>query len=219
LFIAPSIYLKEKFEQSNYSNIYHLPYFIETFKETQYNIKNKNSIIFCGRLIKEKGVIYLIKAFERINNKNKKTKLIIIGEGPEENNLKEYIKTKKIKNVIFQGFVDNKELIKFYQNSAFLVIPSILTENYPIVALEAMSNSIPVIAFDSGGVKESVINNKTGLIIKKYDIVELTRKMDFLIENKSIAKKMGIEGYNFIRRLNKEDYYKNLVKIYNKIIK
>ena len=194
-----------------------MPNFIDTPEiEKKTELNYKGNILFCGRLTKAKGTILLIKAFEKI--KNKKINLLIAGDGSEKDNLIRYVSENNINNIEFLGHLKKNELDETYQSALFLVIPSISIENYPFVATEALSNSIPVVAFDSGGLREIVVNNKTGFLVDRVNIEELTNKMNFLIENPEIARKMGENGLMSVKKLNREDYYKKLIEIYSKTI-
>ena len=84
---------------------------------------NKKKILYVGRLIPRKGVKYLLEAYEQLNISD--TELIIIGTGPDEEKLKEYVKKNNMKNVVFTGKIENNQLKKYYNESCLVVIPSI----------------------------------------------------------------------------------------------
>ena len=79
--------------------------------------KDNKQILYVGRLIKRKGVSYLIKAFEQLHKKESDARLIIIGNGDEEGKLKDYVEKNNIDNVTFTGKIDNDELKNYYINS------------------------------------------------------------------------------------------------------
>jgi glycosyltransferase involved in cell wall biosynthesis len=123
--------------------------------------KEKNKVIFVGRLIPEKNVDLLLK------NIPKNFKLTIVGEGPEMKNLKEL--AKQLKKVEFKGFIrDYKELIREIKSSSLFVLLS-EREGFSISALEAIACKTPVLALKNSLPKE--IENLCYLT-NKWDIRE-----------------------------------------------
>ena len=153
--------------------------------------KIENSIGFCGRIVEEKGINILIKAFEIVQKQKKDAKLIIAGDykniagGSVYPSLKNYIDEKSIKNVEFLGKVPESDLEKFYSKIQVFVLPSINSlEAFGLVQLEAMCCGTPVIASNLPGVRTIVKNTKMGLIAKVGDYEDLAKKIIELLDNK-----------------------------------
>jgi len=115
--------------------------------------------LFFSRLVKQKGIELVIKTF----NKNKKS-LLVVGTSYQEKKWQKLAKD----NIKFLGFVSDTELTKIFKNSRALIYASI-DEDFGMVPVEAMSYGLPVIAYLDGGVKETIIDNETGLFFRKYD--------------------------------------------------
>lgn len=100
----------------------------------------------------------------------------------------------KVKLILFENkwINDDREMSSLYQRSKIFVA---LAQNEPfgLSALEAMSCGVPVIALDEGGYRETVINNKTGYLIPKNSL-QLSKKIERLLSDKSLRQKMGHEG-------------------------
>lgn len=112
-------------------------------------------------------------------------------------NMKIKLKTKVV--AIEDGWIDQeKEIRDLYQRSKIFVA---LAENEPfgLSVLEAMACGIPVIAFDEGGYKETVMHNKTGYLISKNP-EELAEKITFLLSHPSLLSKMGKESRKIIEK-------------------
>ncbi len=109
----------------------------------------KSSVIFAGRFIKEKNVDVLIKSIDIVRNKFPNIKCMIIGEGPEEMNLKKLVSDLKIgDNIIFKGFLeDYDDIIGHMKSSKVFVLPS-TREGFGIVVIEANACGIPVVVVD-----------------------------------------------------------------------
>ncbi len=118
------------------------------------NIKKRDDyFLIVTRLIKYKKIDLAIEAFNKLNKK-----LIIIGTGRDEKRLKKLAQNNK--NIIFKGFLRDKELVKYYQNAAAFIHPQL--EDSGIACLESQSCGTPVIAYAKGGSLETVIKGKTG---------------------------------------------------------
>lgn len=86
--------------------------------------KDANQGCFTGRLVSQKGVLDLIDIMKKINEKNPKFRLIVIGDGPEKDELKARIKKERIKSIILKGFVSEKEKYEILKKSKFFFFPS-----------------------------------------------------------------------------------------------
>ncbi len=166
-----------------------LDQFKEEDKEFINNFKRKNSIdidekciIYCGRLERGKGVLELIKAFEKASIKGR---LIVVGSSWFSDNKKtKYVKqleraAEAIKDrIIFTGYVRHSEIQKYYHCADFCIMPSIYDEAAGLVALEAQASGIPVVISDRGGISEFV-HPKTELIVR-YNGMFIDRLSDII---------------------------------------
>lgn len=140
--------------------------------------------------VKADGAKILMKAVKKLRNKYKYPNIILIltGEGPYKNELKEFAKREGIyDNVIFSGHLDNPyvplSICDIYTHIS-------LGEGLPLALLEAMSMGKPIIATSVGGIPEVIENGKNGILIKP-DVDKIIEKIEYLLENKELAKKLG----------------------------
>jgi len=163
------------------------------------NLKNKLGIkgpmlLTVGRLTPEKGTSYLIDSVKDLVKDYPSLKLVIIGIGYLENKLKKQAEDLGIKeNVIFEGFVDHRKLIDYFNAADLFVLPS-LKEGLGYVSGEALVCKTPVIGSNVGGIPDVVINNKTGLLVPPRDTLALTNAVKKLLNNKLLAKKLAENG-------------------------
>ena len=178
--------------------------------------KPEKIIIYVGRLIYAKGIHDLIVAFSKIEDEN--YKLLIVGDGDYCQELRKLVKELSISmRVIFTGEKKGDEVIKYLKSAEILVNPS-YSEGLPTTVLEAGAVGLPVIATDVGGTREVITNGETGLLIKPKDPKELTKSINNLIKNKSLANNLGKNlnilvrrDYNYENMINKfEEVYKNI---------
>ena len=161
------------------------------------NVKKVNckvkphSIGFCGRIVEEKGIDVLLKAFEIVKKEIPDAELRIGGDyknvagGSIYPELKEYVDKNKIKDVHFLGKIPEKDLTKFYSELGVFTLPSINSlEAFGLVQLEAMICGVPVVASDLPGVRTIVQKTKMGLIAKKKDEKDLAKKLIEVLKNR-----------------------------------
>src|SRR3989344_4695532 len=180
------------------------------FKKGKYN----NYILSVARFVSAKRVDMIIKSMEYV--KNKKIQMYIVGAGERE---KEYrALAKKYPNVKFLGFVSNKKLFELYANClAAICIPIDEDEGY--VPIEAGASEKTTIGVNEGGLRETIINGKTGFLIDNVTPQKVAEKIDFLANNKKIAKKMGKEAYKYTRKFDWKNTLTELDKAIEKLLK
>lgn len=142
--------------------------------EKKFNIpvKGKKVIITVGRLVKRKGVQWFIE--NAIPKLDKSYIYLIAGEGEEKENIQNSIVSNKLESRVFMlGRIDQETLKELYNASDVFVMPNIQVEGdiegFGIVAIEAASTGLPVVASNIEGIKDAIINNKTGFLIKEKD--------------------------------------------------
>lgn len=129
----------------------------------------------------------LIEAFDKI--KTSSMRLLIIGDGPQEDRLRDLIREKGLQNdVLMLGH--RSDIPEILPDLDICVLPSNM-ESIGIALLEAESCGVPVIGSTAGGIPECIIENKTGLIFEKEDVDDLANKLEYLIYHKEEREKMG----------------------------
>lgn len=140
--------------------------FIDTNKfSIETPVKNRENIIgFVGRITPEKGVIELINSVPMVPDGYK---FVIIGDGKLKNHIIKTVYEKKItQKVEIIGEISNEELPNYLNQMKLLVLPTRHFEGLPTVILEAMACGTPVLATEKGGIKDVIIDRKTGFILK-----------------------------------------------------
>ncbi len=175
--------------------------------------ENNIYLVGVGRLVKRKGFHFLIKSLARLSNK--KVYAIIIGEGPEKQNLKELAKRLKVsKQIHFIGFVSEEKKFQYLSNSDIYVLSSV-HEGFGIVLQEAMQVGLPIIATNNGGQVDLVENNKNGFLIKFDDKNAMRKSIEKLINDRRLRSKMK---KNNLRKV-KEFELGKIVKQYERLLR
>ena len=193
----------------------------KNFKE-HYNI-DSNFILFVGRFSKSKGIDVLLDAIKKIKDDLIKlnTKLVIMGVDfgyesdmmttIQQNNLSRVIKI--IKNP------PREDVISAYGESELLVLPSVW-ELSPLVPLESFAFKKPVISTNSHGIPYTVQHNKNGILVEPDNPTQLADAIKNLLENPDLVKKLGEEGYNFVKsECNCVSMASNVLHLYEKTLK
>ena len=224
LFIASSKFMKEKCVEFGISpekiKILKNPFDTKNFG---LNKEEENYFLYYGRLSEEKGISDLIKAVAKIHQENflEKDKLLIVGKGPEEKNLKKLVqKLKMERKISFLGFKQGEDLKKIIASSKFTVLPSVWYDNLPLTILESQLLKKPVIVSDLGGSKELMIENETGFIFQGGNIDDLGEKIKKMLNLNFLEReKMGEKARKNISEVNDEkNLYSQLLKIYKEVI-
>jgi len=144
-------------------------------------------ILYAGRLVKEKGIEDLIKAFSIV--KSNKTELWIAGSGTEEKKLKEIARGIKNKVIKFLGFVSLNDIPNIYKMAHIFVHPAKWPEPFSRNILEAMLAELAIVASDSGASSE--VLGDAGIIYKTGSIHELAKKLEMLINDEKMRNELG----------------------------
>jgi glycosyltransferase involved in cell wall biosynthesis len=147
------------------------------------------------------GVSYLINAFAILKkNRNEKLKLLIVGKGSKEWELKNLVaKLGLIQDVHFAGWVLIEEVSSFHNSIDIAVFPS-EADSFGVSILEAGACGKPVIVSRVGGLVEVVEENKTGLIIPPRDPEALAEAIALLLDNKEMRESLGGNGRIWVQK-------------------
>ncbi|TSD63343.1 glycosyltransferase family 1 protein [Inquilinus sp. KBS0705] len=181
---------------------------------------NERIILQLGRMVPRKGVDNVIRAISILKNEKKPVKLLIVGgesENLTEESCPEFARLMRIArehnvvdSIIFTGRKD-RPLLKYYYSAADLFITTPWYEPFGITPLEAMACGTPVIGANVGGIKYSVADGETGMLVDPHDPDTLAEKIDKIIEQDALLSRMG---ENAICRVNT---YFTWAKVANKV--
>jgi len=186
----------------------------EKILKKEWNIKENEIVVgIVAVLRKAKRHIDLIKAIKDIEN----AKLVIVGSGPQEKNIKNYIIENNLENkVIMLGHREDINLI--LPNFDIFVLPSNM-EALGTAILEAESCGVPVIGSRVGGIPECIKENYTGLLFETQNVEELREKLKELIENSEKRKKFSKNARKFIiDNFSTQKMVEKTINLYKRII-
>jgi len=174
----------------------------------------KVNILFLGRLEKRKGVDYLIKSYRRVEKKMKDTRLIIVGDGPEKARLKTM--AKGLKNVVFEGYIDEKVKPRYYSSADICVFPALYGESFGVVLIEAMASGKPTIVFANEGYSY-VLRNLKMLLVENKNTDKLASKIIQFCKSRKLRENYGKMCLEESRQYSWDNVGKEILKVYNNL--
>lgn len=162
-------------------------------------LADKKIILTVGRLVARKGHDKIIEALPKILEKIPNALYVILGDGPERNNLESGIKNYELENnVLLLGEVSEAKKTAFYQLcDVFVMVPRQIgpdVEGFGTVYLEANQFGKPVVAGRSGGVSEAVSDGVTGVLVEPENKDQIAEAIIKILSDENLAKKLGEQG-------------------------
>ncbi len=172
-------------------------------QEMKKKLGNRIVILYLGRLIRKKGIEYLIKAFAQLYEEFKNVVLVIAGEGPERRNLEALCSQLGLNSaVLFTGPVNEEVKPAYFLLADIYVYPSItlqLPEEWPLGVVEAMSVGKPVVVTTAVGSAPDVVKHGVnGYIIPEKDVSALYKSIKTMIEDEELRNKYGMASKKII---------------------
>ncbi|HPF44449.1 MAG TPA: glycosyltransferase family 4 protein [Syntrophomonadaceae bacterium] len=177
-------------------------------------------VFFIGRLVPEKGLWQLIKAFPQVLYQVPDAKLVIGGKGPIKSTLEKAALELGINNrIIYTGFIKEETRNYLYHRAQVAVFPS-LYEPFGIVALEAMATNTPVIVSDVGGLSEIVQDGVNGIKVKPGSIDELADAIIKVLTDENLAARLKKNGTQTIESIYSWDVIADsTINVYHQVLK
>jgi glycosyltransferase involved in cell wall biosynthesis len=175
-------------------------------------------ILFVGRLDPVKGLKTLLKSMEIVCEKVPDTKLILVGDGEERENLEFLTNSLGIKDKVqFVGRIPHKNISDYMHQADILVLPS-LSEGLPIVILEGMASGLPIVATRVGGLPEIIEDGVNGYLVESGDFQEMAKKIIFILENQPLKSLFSKNNRIKVQAYDWKIVISQLENIYVKII-
>jgi len=157
------------------------PAFFEKFGAQNGEVR----LLYVGRVSREKDLDLLATAYRRLRDEGLPIRLFVVGHGPYSEEF-----SRSLPEAFFTGYLTGKDLAAAYASADIFVFPS-TTDTFGNVIIEAQASGVPVVVSDSGGPKELVTENETGLITKSHDVDDFVRAIRTLVVDRSLRERMG----------------------------
>lgn len=217
--MTPSEFVRKSFLEKGFDSkkILKVPYGVDLslFNYLEKEQPSKFNVLFVGNIGLQKGIIYLLKAWKKLNLPSHKATLTLVGNIDSE-----FYKIAhdliKSKNIVMHKSVPQKELLNFYKNASVFVMPSI-QEGLAMVQAEAMASGLPLICTKNTGGEELIENGKQGFVIEPRNIKSLSEKIEWCFLNQDKCFHMGKEAFKKIQQFSWDSYGDKILEIYKKI--
>ena len=190
----------------------------QVVERQHFNIEDDDIVlIYVGRLGPEKNLSFLLRSFAGTAHAYDKVRLIIVGDGPERDNLQDRVKAMGIqKKVVFTGMVPNKSL-PGYLHMADVFVTASVTEVHPISVIEAMAAGLPVLGIESPGVGDTIRDGVTGLL-SSNDLATFTAQMVRLASQPELRKELSLHARRDSEQYSIERTSMMMLDLYEKAI-
>ncbi len=168
--------------------------------------------LFVGRLSPEKGLRTLLDAWRRLK---KPVPLVIAGDGPLRTSLESEVEASGLSHITFRGQLNASEAREAMKNAAFLVLPSLWYEGFPMVMVESLACGTPVVGSRLGAMEEVIADGRSGLHFKPGDGTDLAAKCEWAWNHPAEMEAMGRQARcQFEELYGPERNYRLLMSIY-----
>ena len=186
--------------------------------------ENDFVVLYCGRIIPQKGVEQLLQAFAQISDP--RIRLVLIGS-TEFENAGETEYSRRIRNeinnlgprVIALGYQEHSAVSAYQKACDLQVVPSVWEDAAPLVSVEAMASGLPLVVTRSGGLPEYVSPDAAVIVDKDHDLVDhLAQAIVQLKDAPEERRKMSRAGIEAAKNYTARSYYENYVRAVQNII-
>lgn len=177
-------------------------------------------ILYLGALTPRKGPDVLLNSLNYIIKKIPDIKLIFVGDGSYKTELRTMTHRLELDNYVdFVGYVDEKIKPYYYKAADVFVLPStISTEVFPLVLLEAMASSVPIVTSDLHTFKSIIVDDENGLISTKGDPNDLSMKITSILENIDLRSELISNGLKFAEKYSWEQIAIKTEAVYKELL-
>ena len=180
------------------------------------NVSGKYAL-FTGRLSPEKGVSTLVAAWKKLTAE---VPLWIVGDGPLRRELEAEVAKSDLRQVVFLGRLGAGETRAAMKAAAFLIVPSVWYEGFPMVIAEGFASGVPVLGSRLGSIQEIVTHGRTGIHFTAGDPSDLAEKVEWAWSHPSELRAMGHEArLEYESRYTAKRNYSLLTDIYAQVLR
>ena len=163
---------------------------------------------FAGRFAREKGVEVMVEACRRAG-----LPMRFAGDAPS------HPAVRSDDDATFVMTKSPAELAEFYRGARILVVPSLWAETFGIVAAEAMSHGIPVVASRIGALQETVRDGETGLLAEPHDVEDFAEKIARIWNDPDLARRLGHNARRLVEsQFSRQAHFDRLAPVYAEAI-
>jgi glycosyltransferase involved in cell wall biosynthesis len=204
----------------NKNKVYVIPNAVNTGLFRPDSVKDPNLVAWVGRLVPEKGLVYLLKAMQKIVKEHDETKLVLVGAGPMKTELYELVKRLDLEgSIAFVGSVNRVEVAKILARSSIFAFPS-LKEGLPISVLEAMACGTPIVGSAIPGIRDVITDGQDGILVPPESQEQLANAILTLLNDSKLRKRIGQKARQTVtEKYNWDIVLGKIEKLYYEVVR
>ncbi|MFI5281516.1 MAG: glycosyltransferase family 4 protein [Candidatus Dormibacterales bacterium] len=172
------------------------------------------NILFVGRLEKRKGLGDLLRAFRYLQEREPRTRLIIVGHGPLRSNVENWIGRHRVRNVVLAGFVPESVKPRYFASADIFCAPATGAESFGIVLLEAMASGLPVVATEVPGYMSVLEPGSDSIAVQPKRWRELGSALVILARDAELRRRLGAKAHERANRYSWDRVASEIVEVY-----
>jgi len=217
---APSRAVLEMLLENGVESVRLIPGFVDVdlFTPGPRRENDHNTVLFVGRLDREKRVETLIRAAVQVLKEIPRCEFRLVGTGVLEEHYRDLVRSMGMAdNFTFDRFLDTEELVEAYRSCDVFVMPSD-TETLGLVALEAMACGKPAVGADAWGLRDVITHNVDGLRFPPGDDAELAAQLVRLLGDGEMRLRMGLKAREKAKSFSYSRIGRRWVSLYNSVL-
>jgi len=177
------------------------------------------TILYVGRLERRKGVRYLLRAYQLLQQEVDDLSLIIAGDGPEREMLQTMTEELGLRNVSFLGYVSDEDKVKLLATSDLFCAPSIYGEGFGIVLLEAMAMGLVTVAGDNSGYAAALQDLGAISLVDSRNSQDFARRLKLLLREPKLRKVWQDWAAGYVKQFSRKLVVDQFEEIYEQALK
>lgn len=221
---APSQFLADRMTAHGFERASCVPLWVEGGDESQRSAadlpqRDTNRVLFLGRLVREKGVETLVRAWPLVLAQRPDAALSIVGGGPELDPLKSVAREIGLDpEQVFLGKIPHEQVGEHLARATCQILPSWWCENSPVTTYESYLSGLPMIASDIAGLPERVVPGETGLLAAPRDPRDLADRILELLGDTDLQRRLQQGCLDYVARFTKERHMDRIAALYDEVV-
>ena len=216
LSVAYSEFVRSKYIEAGYpaEKVIVQPPIVKDYSEIQNEKAESCDCLYIGRISGEKGIEVLLKSWRKVHGD---FSLGMIGDGPMMEQVRQV--AVELNNIKLFGHLDHQTAMKILSGSKLLVVPSLTYETFGLVAVEAMSLSVPIILSNTGALRELVVEGSNGCLVPPGDSDALACRITDILSDSSVRSRMAANARKvYEKKFSEKTGMVRLNNLYEKIV-
>jgi phosphatidyl-myo-inositol alpha-mannosyltransferase len=191
---------------------------VDTFRPDHTPIRHLRdgmvNVLFVGRLEKRKGLRDLVLGFRDLQCRVERSRLVIVGDGPQRSEIEKLIEKHRVPNVVMAGYVPRSVLPRYYASADIACFPATGGESFGVVILEAMASGLPVVASEVPGYLSVVSAGRDSLTVRPRNPIELGAALTVLARDSELRARLGRAGLEKAQRYAWREVAAQVIEVY-----